>query len=89
MNSPWSSPGPERTPIASISAAAVVVEDEDGERHRYRLVGPDEFDAAAGRISVDSPVGRALMGKRLGDEALIRRPKGDAVWEIVEIGYDD
>ena len=38
----------------------------DGERHRYRIVGPDEFDMAPGYISMDSPLGRALLGKRAG-----------------------
>lgn len=67
--------------------AWVELEDEEGERTRYQLVGPDEFDAGNGLISVDSPVGRALMGKRLGDEVLVRRPKGDAVFSIVAIDY--
>ncbi|MEM9177958.1 MAG: transcription elongation factor GreB [Myxococcota bacterium] len=67
--------------------AWVTIEDEEGDRQRYRLVGPDEFDAKAGRISVDSPVGRALMGRRLGDEVVVRRPKGETVYEILEIDY--
>jgi transcription elongation factor GreB len=52
-------------------------------------VGPDEFDAAAGRISVDSPVGRALMGKRLGDEVAVRRPKGETLYIVMKIEYDE
>ena len=48
----------------------------------------DEFDAAAGRISVDSPVGRALMGKRLGDEVNVRRPKGETLYSVLKIEYD-
>lgn len=67
--------------------AWVELEDEEGERVRYQLVGPDEFDAKQGRISVESPVGRALMGKRLGDEALVRRPRGEVVFTIVSIDY--
>jgi transcription elongation factor GreB len=50
-------------------------------------VGPDEFDVDAGLISVDSPVGRALLGRRAGDEVVVRRPKGDAVFEILEVRY--
>jgi transcription elongation factor GreB len=67
--------------------AWVELEDEEGTRARYQLVGPDEFDAAQGRISIESPVGRALMGKRLGDEVEVRRPKGDARFSIVAIEY--
>ena len=48
----------------------------------------DEFDAHKGRISVDSPVGRALMGRRLGDEVVVRRPKGETVYEVIAITYD-
>src|SRR5690606_6254031 len=44
--------------------AWVTVEDEDGERQTWRIVGPDEFDVKAGRISVDSPLARALLGKK-------------------------
>lgn len=82
-------PGPRKDPDRVFFGATVTVEDEQGEASRYQLVGPDEFDASAGRISVDSPVGRALMGRRLGDEVVVRRPKGEAVWEIVAIDYDD
>lgn len=68
--------------------AWVELEDEDGERVRYQLVGPDEFDASNGRISVESPVGRALMGRRLGDEIEVRRPRGAATFTLVSIDYD-
>jgi transcription elongation factor GreB len=81
--------GPRMEADRIYFAAWVTVEDEDGELRRYQLVGPDEFDASAGRISVDSPVGRALLGRRLGDEVSVRRPKGEAVYSIMKIEYDD
>jgi transcription elongation factor GreB len=56
--------------------ASVTVEDDAGECTTYQLVGPDEVDVAAGRISIASPVGQALLGKRAGDRAVLRRPKG-------------
>jgi transcription elongation factor GreB len=59
----------------------------DGQRVEYQIVGPDEFDAAAGRISMDSPLGTALLGKSCGDEVAVRRPKGDAVFEITGVRY--
>jgi transcription elongation factor GreB len=66
----------------------VTVEDEEGERTRYRLVGPDESDVESGLISIESPVGRALLGKEEGDGAVIRRPKGELVLEVVAVDYD-
>ncbi|MFO0687600.1 MAG: transcription elongation factor GreB [Myxococcota bacterium] len=81
--------GPRANADRVYFGAWVELEDEDGERVRYQLVGPDEFDATRGRISVESPVGRALMGKRLGDEALVRRPRGELRFTIVAIDYGD
>lgn len=81
--------GPRKDSDRVYFGAWVSVEDEEGEEQRYQLVGPDEFDAAARRISVDSPVGRALMGKRLGDEVSVRRPKGDTLYTILKIEYED
>lgn len=81
--------GPRKDSDRVYFGAWVSIEDEEGESHRYQLVGPDEFDAKAQRISVDSPVGRALMGSRLGDEVIIRRPKGETAYEVLAISYDD
>ena len=67
--------------------AWVRVRDGGDAELEYQIVGPDEFDVEAGRISMDSPVGRALIGKREGDEVAIRRPMGDAVFEILEVRY--
>jgi transcription elongation factor GreB len=68
--------------------AWVTVEDEEGETHRYRIVGAEELDVRAGKISVDSPMALALLGKRVGDEATVDRPKGAAVFEVVAIEYE-
>ncbi|MBJ22999.1 MAG: transcription elongation factor GreB [bacterium] len=81
--------GPRKEADRVYFGAWVSVEGEDGESQRFRLVGPDEFDASGGRISVDSPVGRALMGQRLGDEVVVRRPKGDTLYEILAIEYSE
>lgn len=64
----------------------VTVEDEEGEEFSYQLVGRDEFDAATGRVSTDSPLGRALLGKRVDDSVTVKRPKGDAEFVIVHVG---
>lgn len=79
--------GPRARTDRVYFGAWVELEDEGGERVRYQLVGPDEFDAARGRISIESPVGRALMGKQLGDEVRVRRPKGDATFTVIAIDY--
>ncbi|WP_428262381.1 transcription elongation factor GreB [Haliangium sp.] len=78
---------PPSDPQRVFFGAWVTLEDEDGHEVEYRIVGPDEFDVKAGKISMDSPVGRALMGKRVDDEVLIRRPKGDMECVIVGVRY--
>ncbi len=67
--------------------AWVTLETDSGEEVRYRLVGPDETDVDRGWISVESPVGRQLMGRRAGDEVEVRRPAGVTSFEILEIAY--
>jgi transcription elongation factor GreB len=67
--------------------AWIRLEDDDGNRAEYRIVGPDEFDTDKGYISMDSPMARALMRKTEGDEVVVRRPKGDAVFTIVTVQY--
>ncbi len=67
--------------------AWVRLEDDAGEERIYRIVGPDESDAAQGWISLDAPMGRALLGKREGDEVMVRRPAGDAIFTILDVSY--
>jgi transcription elongation factor GreB len=67
--------------------ATITLEDEDGERIRYQIVGPDEIDTQGGRISVGSPVGKALLGKALGDCVTVRRPRGEIELTLVDIAY--
>ena len=67
--------------------AIVDVEDEEGEARRFQIVGTDEFDADAGRISVRAPIARALMGKTVDDEAVVARPSGEIVYVITAIVY--
>jgi transcription elongation factor GreB len=74
-------------PSRVFFGAWVTIEDEDGATATYRIVGPDEFDTDRGWISLDSPVARALMGKRIDDEVTVRRPKGETVYTILEVRY--
>ena len=68
--------------------AWVTVVDLAGAVRRHRIVGPDEFDQGAGYISMDSPLGRALLGKRVGDELEIELPTGAASVKIEAIEYE-
>ena len=65
-----------------------MVEEESGEAAEYRLVGPDESDPGQGLLSIESPLGRALMGRREGDEVVLRRPRGEAVVVVAAIRYE-
>lgn len=56
-------------------------------RMKVTLVGEDEIDPAAGRISLKSPLSQALIGKRVGDTAIVSTPKGSVEWTIEEIGW--
>ncbi len=56
--------------------AWVTLEDASGAEKRWRIVGPDEFDLACGKLSMDSPLARALLGKRLDDEIRVQSPFG-------------
>jgi len=77
---------PDRTRV--FFGAWVKVEDEAGAEVEYRIVGPDEFDAAPGYISMDSPLGRALRGKALDDEVKVELPGGVKVYVIVAVRYE-
>jgi transcription elongation factor GreB len=68
--------------------AWVKLEDEDGAEVEYRIVGPDEFDAATGLISMDSPLGRALLRKGLDDEVKVELPGGVKIYVVVGVRYE-
>jgi transcription elongation factor GreB len=67
--------------------AVVELEDDDGESRLYRLVDKDESDPKRGRISVQSPIGQALLRKEVGDYVTVKLPKGLLGLEIVGIRY--
>jgi transcription elongation factor GreB len=78
---------PPDDPSRAFFGAYVTVEDEDGGEHTYRIVGADESDMAKGFISIDSPVARALLGKREGDDVVVRVPKGEVAYTVVRVEY--
>jgi transcription elongation factor GreA len=70
----------------AVFASSVVLENIDtGEDVKYKLVGPDEANIEKGRISVHSPLGRAIIGKKPGDEIILQAPGGKRFYELVEI----
>ena len=72
----------------AIFGATVTVEDADtGEEREFTLLGPDEADYAKGTISIQSPVGVALLGKEVGDEITVNAPRGRINYEIIDIQF--
>lgn len=68
--------------------ATVTLENEDdASSTRYQIVGADETDLKTGKISIDSPVARSLIGRRVGDSLTVQRPRGEAVFTVLEIRY--
>jgi len=63
------------------------IEDDAGNAHRYRIVGPDETDAARGHISIDSPLARAALKKRIDDEFEAALPGGLQRFTVIEVSY--
>lgn len=67
--------------------AWVTLEDDDENVKTFRLVGPDEFDPSKQWISIDSPVARALIGKKVDDEISVQTPGGEVNYHILSIKY--
>lgn len=71
-----------------IFGATVDLADEDsGDELTYQIVGDDEADIKNGKISVSSPIARALIGRSEGDVAVVKAPSGDLEYEILEVHY--
>jgi transcription elongation factor GreB len=78
---------PPADPTRVFFGAWVSLERHDGVQVRYRIVGPDETDAAGGYISMDSPLGRALLGKALDAQVSVELPAGSTTFTIVAVEY--
>jgi transcription elongation factor GreB len=79
---------PPADPTRIFFGAWATIVDDAGERRRHRIVGPDEFDQGAGYISMDSPLGKALLGKRVGDQLEIELPTGAITVTVEAIEYE-
>ena len=79
---------PVGQPRAEVHFGATVkIRDEDDREQTFTIVGDDEADVAAGKVSWASPLAKAMIGARAGDTVKWRRPAGDSEFEIVEIRY--
>ena len=70
-----------------LFGAWVELEDESGNLERKRIVGSDEIDRHADHVSIDSPLARALLGKRPGAEVTLRLAQGPVTWLLCRVGY--
>jgi transcription elongation factor GreB len=66
----------------------VTLVDDDGGQRVLQIVGPDETDGSGERVSCESPMGRALLGRRVGDEVIVPRPKGEASFTLEAVGLE-
>ena len=71
-----------------VFGATVEVEDGDGEKATWQIVGEDEADIKAGRISISSPIARGLIGKETGEWAEVKTPGGVKRYEILDVRYE-
>ncbi len=76
-----------KTEKVVFGAQVKLLDVEKDENVAYQIVGVDEADAKAGKISITSPIARALIGKSVGDEVVVNAPKGKFAYEIVEVSY--
>ncbi len=73
-----------------VFGATVVLEDQVQEKKVvYQIVGVDEANIKEGKVGVTSPLARALIGKRAGDEVVVHAPKGEVRYEVLEIIYHE
>jgi transcription elongation factor GreB len=75
-------------PSRVFFGAWVTLENDAGDTLRYRIVGPDEFDRETGFISMDAPLGRALLRKAVGDEVRVEAAGTTRSYEVVDIAYE-
>jgi transcription elongation factor GreB len=78
---------PPSDPQRVFFGARVTLRDDSGAQRTYRIVGPDELDLEVDRVSMDAPLGRALLGRSLDDEFAVQLPTGTRQYEIVAIHY--
>jgi transcription elongation factor GreB len=78
---------PDKNASQVLFGATVMVEDEEGEQHTYAIVGEDEADIKANKVSWTSPLAKALIGQKVGENVTWARPAGNTNLEIIKIHY--
>lgn len=73
--------------VVRFGATVLVVDEDTDEETTYQIVGQHEANLEAGKISVSSPLARALIGKSLGDSVEVRTPGGTKAYEVIEVEY--
>jgi transcription elongation factor GreA len=71
-----------------FGATVTIIDEDTEEKLTYQLVGEAEADVKAGRLAINSPLARALIGKSVGDSADVMTPKGDKMYEILKVKCD-
>ncbi len=71
-----------------FGATVKIAEQNSGKEITYKIVGVDEADLKRNKISVSSPIARALIGKKEGDEVVVNAPKGNVRYDIIELHYE-
>lgn len=72
-----------------VFGATVVIENvETSEKKKYKIVGPDEANISKGTVSIMSPLARALVNKKAGDDVIVQAPGGDIEYEIIEVQFN-
>lgn len=79
---------PPSDPSRVYFGGIVTLEDEAGSTHEWQIVGPDEFDVSAGKLSCDAPLARALLGQKVDSEIQVGSPTGIRTWFILAVRYD-
>ncbi len=71
-----------------FGATVVLADEEAAKKVTYKIVGVDEADVKIGKVGITSPIARALIGKRVGDEVVVNAPRGEIRYEVVQIRYE-
>ncbi|HZU88630.1 MAG TPA: transcription elongation factor GreA [Stellaceae bacterium] len=74
--------------VIKFGAKVTLADEENDEEQTFRIVGEDEADVRNGRLSVTSPLARALIGKGIGDTVEVSTPRGAKSYEIVSVGFE-
>ncbi len=73
--------------VVRFGATVKLTDEDTGEESTYRIVGSHEAEIASGRLSVTSPLARALIGKSMGEVIEVTTPRGSKAYEIINVAY--